>query len=37
VSINTIAFHERAAEEILKRIAAKHRGDYRFVKDPRQP
>jgi hypothetical protein len=37
VSINTIAFHERTAEEILKRIAAKHRGDYRFVPDPRRP
>jgi hypothetical protein len=31
VSVNTIAFHERAMELTLKEIARLHRGDYRFV------
>ncbi len=37
VSVNTIAFHERLAEGILKRIAAAHRGDYKFVPNPSNP
>ena len=31
VSVNTIAFHERGMELVLKEIASQHRGDYRFV------
>ncbi len=31
VSIHTIAFHDPAGEDVLKRIAAENRGDYRFV------
>jgi hypothetical protein len=31
VSVNTIAFYTRASEEILKRIAARFNGSYRFV------
>jgi hypothetical protein len=33
-SINTIAFHERQFEEKLKEIAARNRGDYRYVPPP---
>lgn len=33
-SINTIAFHERAAEPELQRIARDNRGDYRYVPPP---
>ena len=36
-SINTIAFHERAAEEELKKIARENRGDYRYVPPPGAP
>ena len=34
-SVSTIAFHERAAEQDLKAIAAANRGDYRYVPPPR--
>lgn len=37
VSINTIAFHERMGEPVLKRIAKENKGDYRFVPDPAAP
>jgi hypothetical protein len=36
-SINTIAFHERAAEQELKKIARENRGDYRYVPPPGAP
>jgi hypothetical protein len=36
-SINTIAFHERAEEEELKKIARENRGDYRYVPPPGAP
>ncbi len=35
-SINTIAFHERGAEQELQKIAAENRGDYRYVPPPTQ-
>lgn len=37
VSINTICFHDRAAEPTLKQIAAENRGDYRYVPPPPEP
>ena len=36
-SINTIAFHERAAEAELKKIARENHGDYRYVPPPGAP
>jgi hypothetical protein len=33
-SINTIAFHERAAEPELKKIAQENNGDYRYIPAP---
>ncbi|MBL9141447.1 MAG: VWA domain-containing protein [Phycisphaerae bacterium] len=37
VSISTICFHSRDAEEPLKRIAAENRGDYTYVPPPTKP
>jgi len=37
VSVNTIAFHDRAGEPVLKRIAEENVGDYRFVPAPATP
>ncbi len=37
VSINTIGFHSRAAEAVLKRIAAENRGDYTYIPPPGTP
>lgn len=37
VSINTIGFHSRAAEAVLKQIAAENRGDYTYIPPPSTP
>jgi len=34
IQINTIAFHDRSGEAILRRIASENHGDYRFVPAP---
>ncbi len=36
VVINTIAFHERTAEDVLKRIAAENHGDYTYIPPPKK-